>query len=163
MARSDKKRAARPSANLVREMTVTDGWSMTRIVDGWRIAQPNGHSFEVNTKEDSGVSLFFREMGPWLATMIEEGRQRSDERMSEELRAFLEGMSVSMDVSTGEHDESHRYFGEISEVMDYDREKHGVMLLVQNPEPNFDPKKASIPPGYKLVPIAPTARKKATT
>lgn len=58
-------------------------------------------------------------------------------RMTNKMRAFIEGMSVSVDVSTGEHDAHHRYFGKISEVMDDPEDKHGVTLLVQNAEPNF--------------------------
>jgi hypothetical protein len=38
--------------------------------------------------------------------------------MSDELRDFIEGMSVSVDVSTGEPDSSHRYMGTVTEVMD---------------------------------------------
>lgn len=53
------------------------------------------------------------------------------------MREWLEGMSVSVDVSTGDHDEQHRYFGTVTEVMDAPADKHGVTLLVQDAEPNF--------------------------
>jgi hypothetical protein len=58
-------------------------------------------------------------------------------RMNDKMRAFIEGMSVSVDVSTGEHDAGHRYFGTVTEVMDDLDDKHGVTLLVQDAEPNF--------------------------
>jgi hypothetical protein len=59
-----------------------------------------------------------------------------DGRMTDELRSFLEGMTVSMDVSTGDHDFDHRYYGTISEVMD-GNDKNGVTLLVYDAQPNF--------------------------
>lgn len=58
-------------------------------------------------------------------------------RMSDQMRDFIEGMSVSVDVSTGEHDAGNRYFGTVTEVMNDLTDKHGVTLLVQNAEPNF--------------------------
>jgi hypothetical protein len=60
-------------------------------------------------------------------------------RMLDEVRDLIEGMEVSVDVSTGDHDASHRYFGIVSEVMDHTEGKHGVILLVQQDvQPNFD-------------------------
>ena len=53
------------------------------------------------------------------------------------LRSMIEGMSVSVDVSTGDHDAGHRYFGTVTEVMECQGNKHGVTLLVQDAEPNF--------------------------
>ena len=53
------------------------------------------------------------------------------------LRSMIEGMSVSVDVSTGDHDAGHRYFGTVTEVMECQGDKHGVTLLVQDAEPNF--------------------------
>lgn len=57
--------------------------------------------------------------------------------MSHNMRDFIEGMSVSVDVSTCERDSHHRYFGTVTEVMDCECDKHGVTLLVQDAEPNF--------------------------
>lgn len=59
--------------------------------------------------------------------------------LSEELRELITGMTVSVDVSTGEHDAGNRLFGEVTEVMEYDggSDKHKVVLLVQEPTPNF--------------------------
>ncbi|WP_323016389.1 hypothetical protein [Castellaniella sp.] len=58
--------------------------------------------------------------------------------MDNKMRDFITGMSVSVDVSTGDDDVGNRYFGTVTEVMDYDGDKHGVTLLVQDAEPNFD-------------------------
>ncbi len=58
-------------------------------------------------------------------------------RLSDELRSVIEGMTVSVDVSTGDHDAGHRYFGTVTEVMDDIADKHGVTLLVQDAKPNF--------------------------
>jgi hypothetical protein len=66
-------------------------------------------------------------------------------RMSDELRDFIEGMSVSVDVSTGEPDSSHRYMGTVTEVMDDPEDKHGVVLLVQDAKPNFAAPAAAVP------------------
>lgn len=58
--------------------------------------------------------------------------------ISTRMRAQLMGMSVSVDVSNGEHDISNRYFGTITEVMDGDEHDKGeVVLLVQDATPNF--------------------------
>ena len=59
--------------------------------------------------------------------------------LSDELRDLITGMTVSVDVSTGEHDAGNRLFGEVTEVMEYDggSDKHKVVLLVQSPEANF--------------------------
>jgi len=58
--------------------------------------------------------------------------------LTHEMRDFIEGMSVSVDVSMGEPDAGRRYFGTITEVMDDPHDKHGVTLLVQDAKPNFD-------------------------
>ena len=56
-----------------------------------------------------------------------------------DLSGLLKGMSVSVDVSTGDHDSGNRYFGTVTEVMEAELDKHGVTLLVQDAEPNFTP------------------------
>lgn len=61
------------------------------------------------------------------------------DRMADGTRRMIEGMSVSIDVSTGDHDAGRRYFGTVTEVMDCNGDKHGVTLLVQDAEPNFTP------------------------
>ena len=51
----------------------------------------------------------------------------------------VEGMTVSVDVSTCDADEQHRVFGRITEAMEDPEGKHGLVLLVQDAvELNFD-------------------------
>lgn len=71
---------------------------------------------------------------------------------SDELRDLITGMTVSVDVSTGDHDAGNRLFGEVTEVMEYDggSDKHKVVLLVQSPEANF-----------KAAPAAPSVNERA--
>ncbi|WP_137917117.1 hypothetical protein [Hydrogenophaga sp. 2FB] len=65
--------------------------------------------------------------------------------MHERYRALIEGMSVSVDVSTGEADAGHRLFGTVCEVMDDPQSKHGVTLLIQDAEPNYVRAAAHVP------------------
>ena len=53
------------------------------------------------------------------------------------IAALVEGMEVSIDVSTGEHDSGHRLFGVVTLVQENQKSKHGLILLVQEPEANF--------------------------
>jgi len=76
----------------------------------------------------------------------------SDAGLPDEIRSFIEGMSVSVDVSTGDHDAGRRSFGTVTEVMDDLWDKHGVTLLVQDAKPNFTP-----PAAYPANQPAPTA------
>lgn len=55
-----------------------------------------------------------------------------------ELPELIEGMEVSVDVSTCDFDAGHRYFGTVTEVSELDTAKNGYILLVQDAEPNFD-------------------------
>ena len=65
--------------------------------------------------------------------------QHGHAKLGDELRNMIKGMSVSVDVSTGDHDAGRRYFGTVTEVMDNISDKYGVTLLVQDAEPNFAP------------------------
>lgn len=56
-----------------------------------------------------------------------------------ELIKQVEGMEVSVDVSTCDADAGHRYFGTVTEVSELDTAKNGYILLVQDAEPNFKP------------------------
>lgn len=51
----------------------------------------------------------------------------------------LIGLSVSVDVSTNDNDAAHRYFGKVDAVQECSDEKNGIILLVQEPKPNFTP------------------------
>ncbi|PVN89443.1 hypothetical protein C4749_21760 [Salmonella enterica subsp. enterica serovar Infantis] len=54
------------------------------------------------------------------------------------LPELIEGMEVSIDVSTCDADLGHRYFGTVTEALELDTAKNGYILLVQDAEPNFD-------------------------
>ncbi|EOK2739823.1 ead/Ea22-like family protein [Escherichia coli] len=54
------------------------------------------------------------------------------------LAELIEGMEVSIDVSTCDADLGNRYFGTVTEVSELDTAKNGYILLVQDAEPNFD-------------------------
>ncbi|EPH3762222.1 DUF551 domain-containing protein [Escherichia coli] len=55
-----------------------------------------------------------------------------------DLPELIEGMEVSIDVSTCDADLGNRYFGTVTEVSELDAAKNGYILLVQDAEPNFD-------------------------
>jgi hypothetical protein len=54
-----------------------------------------------------------------------------------DIAALVEGMDVSIDVSTGEHDSNNRLFGTVTLAQENQGSKHGLILLVQEPTPNF--------------------------
>ena len=53
------------------------------------------------------------------------------------IAALVTGMEVSIDVSTGDHDSTHRLFGVVDLVQENQKSKHGLILLVQEPKANF--------------------------
>ncbi|EGW0904041.1 DUF551 domain-containing protein [Salmonella enterica] len=55
-----------------------------------------------------------------------------------ELPELIEGMEVSVDVSTCAFDAGHRYFGTVTEISELYTAKNGYILLVQDAKPNFD-------------------------
>ncbi|HCO8805203.1 ead/Ea22-like family protein [Escherichia coli] len=75
------------------------------------------------------------------------------------LEELIEGMEVSIDVSTCDADLGNRYFGTVTEVLELDTAKNGYILLVQDAEPNFDINGNSpvIPDGWVIVPKKLTA------
>lgn len=54
------------------------------------------------------------------------------------LPELIEGMEVSIDVSTCDADLGNRYLGTVTEALELDTAKNGYILLVQDAEPNFD-------------------------
>lgn len=74
------------------------------------------------------------------AAMLQGGQPVSQtyELPEYELPELIEGMEVSVDVSTCDFDAGHRYFGTVTEVSELDTAKNGYILLVQDAEPNFD-------------------------
>lgn len=75
-----------------------------------------------------------------------------------ELPELIEGMEVSIDVSTCDADAGNRYFGTVTEVSELDTAKNGYILLVQDAEPNFDVNGNSpvVPDDWVMVPKEPT-------
>lgn len=70
------------------------------------------------------------------------------------LPELIEGMEVSIDVSTCDADAGNRYFGTVTEVSELDTAKNGYILLVQDAKPNFDvngnsPVQSPIDHGYR--------------
>lgn len=59
-------------------------------------------------------------------------------QLEDNLPDIIEGMSVSVDVSTNDHDSGNRLFGVVDEVMENGYDKNGYILLVYETEPNFD-------------------------
>ncbi|EEJ8888229.1 DUF550 domain-containing protein [Salmonella enterica subsp. enterica] len=74
------------------------------------------------------------------------------------LPELIEGMEVSIDVSTCGADAGNRYFGTVTEVSELYTAKNGYILLVQDAEPNFDVNGNSpaIPDDWVMVPKEPT-------
>lgn len=70
------------------------------------------------------------------------------------LPELIEGMEVSIDVSTCDADLGNRYFGTVTEALELDTAKNGYILLVQDAEPNFDVNGNSpvTPDGWVIVP-----------
>ena len=56
---------------------------------------------------------------------------------AQDVAALVEGMEVSIDVSTGDHDSGNRLFGVVDLVQENHGSKHGLILLVQEPKANF--------------------------
>ena len=54
------------------------------------------------------------------------------------LPELIEGMEVSIDVSTCDADLGNRYFGTVTDSLELDTAKNCYILLVQDAEPNFD-------------------------
>lgn len=75
------------------------------------------------------------------------------------LPELIEGMEVSIDVSTCDADLGNRYFGTVTEALELDTAKNGYILLVQDAEPNFDINDNSpvTPDGWVIVPKKLTA------
>ncbi|EOM8192215.1 hypothetical protein ACNGVB_004501 [Salmonella enterica] len=74
------------------------------------------------------------------------------------LPELIEGMEVSIDVSTCDADAGNRYFGTITEVSELYTAKNGYILLVQDAKPNFDVNGNSpvTPDDWVMVPKEPT-------
>lgn len=118
-------------------------------VDGWNACR-------AAMLQSFGNSEQFNEIGSWNNHKNTPTAKPAIDTC--ELIKQIEGMEVSVDVSTCDADAGHRYFGTVTEVSELDTAKNGYILLVQDAEPNFKPAGNSpvIPDGYALVPIEPT-------
>jgi len=85
----------------------------------------------------SQIVSALRELRELRAAMLQGKAEPVSQR--DELPELLEGMEVSVDVSTCDSDAGHRYFGTVTEVSELEGAKHGLILLVQDAEPNFKP------------------------
>ncbi|HAB2399784.1 TPA_asm: DUF551 domain-containing protein [Salmonella enterica subsp. enterica serovar Mbandaka] len=105
------------------------------------------HSCKVN-RRDLVTALEF--MNSCRAAML----QAEPVSQAYELPEIIEGMEVSIDVSTCDADAGNRYFGTVTEVSELDTAKNGYILLVQDAKPNFDVNGNSpvIPDGWVMVP-----------
>lgn len=79
--------------------------------------------------------------------------ERVEQFMLSKLPELIEGMEVSIDVSTGDDDIDNRLFGTVEECMD-NNSKNNMILLVHHAEPNFKPK-PFVPENWQLVPKEP--------
>lgn len=68
---------------------------------------------------------------------IAETSTNENEIETHTLLKSIEGMEVSVDVSTCDADAGHRYFGTVTEISELDTAKNGYILLVQDAKPNF--------------------------
>lgn len=89
-------------------------------------------------------SWFYSRLADVLAEASREAHFKlEDGSLNDAARTAIEGMSVSVDVSTGDGDAGNRYFGTVTEIMDASSsDKHGVVLLVQDAAANFNPPSA---------------------
>ena len=69
-------------------------------------------------------------------TAIKEALAQPEQKPTD-IAALVQGMEVSIDVSTGDHDAQRRLFGTVTLVQQNQRSRHGLILLVQDPQPNF--------------------------
>lgn len=93
--------------------------------------------------------LAFRmKVTPQVVLALLDEREAANKRIAEleaepvsqayNLAELIEGMEVSIDVSTCDADLGNRYFGTVTEALELDTAKNGYILLVQDAEPNFD-------------------------
>ena len=69
-------------------------------------------------------------------TAIKEALAQPEQKPTD-IAALVQGMEVSIDVSTGDHDAQRRLFGTVTLVQQNQGSRHGLILLVQDPQPNF--------------------------
>ncbi|EPF6160775.1 DUF551 domain-containing protein [Citrobacter sedlakii] len=103
-------------------VSVPDEWT---IADAVRFCKETG-------RQDAGAA-----MDAWNACRAAMLQDAEPVSQTYELPELIEGMEVSIDVSTCDADAGNRYFGTVTEVSELDTAKNGYILLVQDAEPNF--------------------------
>lgn len=89
------------------------------------------------------LSTFLRTAG-YSGGLISKLTNLVNSQLCNNLPNIIEGMSVSVDVSTNDHDSGNRLFGVVNEVMEDVYDKSGYTLLVYETEPNFDVDKTKV-------------------
>lgn len=91
---------------------------------------------EMATSDDMNLyqKSFAQGYNACRAAMLQGGQPVSQ---TYELPELIEGMEVSIDVSTCDADAGNRYFGTVTEISELYTAKNGYILLVQDAEPNF--------------------------
>jgi hypothetical protein len=107
------------------------------------LAQPAQEPASVTYKEVADtMNMLWRGKPKQVAIAIEMENMRlytaPPQPAPVDIASLVEGMEVSIDVSTGEHDYGNRLFGTVTLVQESQYGKHGLILLVQNPEANFE-------------------------
>lgn len=93
-------------------------------------------SFEHPFAEDDELKSFAVEIWNACRTAMLHGAEPVSQTY--ELPELIEGMEVSIDVSTCDADAGNRYFGTVTEISELYTAKNGYILLVQDAKPNFD-------------------------
>ncbi len=92
---------------------------------------------EMATSDDMNLyqKSFAQGYNACRAAMLQGGQPVSQ---TYNLPELIEGMEVSVGVSTCDFDAGHRYFGTVTEISELYTAKNGYILLVQDAKPNFD-------------------------
>lgn len=117
-----------------------------------RAVQLNSELGEYAASNLSGAYGLFAEF--WRVACGAAMLQAEPVTTANKLPELIEGMEVSIDVSTCDADAGNRYFGTVAELSELDGAKNGYILLVQDAKPNFNQSGNSpvIPEGYVMVP-----------
>nr|WP_250393266.1 DUF551 domain-containing protein [Escherichia coli] len=100
-----------------------------------RVAMDSLELYEMELPVIDDVMLALAELQQRRAAMLQGGQPVNQ---TYNLPELIEGMEVSIDVSTCDADLGNRYFGTVTEASELDTAKNGYILLVQDAEPNFD-------------------------
>lgn len=91
-------------------------------------------------RQGSGACVAFKNGAEWAVRKYGRAAPVAPAELTrDQIAELVEGMSVSVDISTGEHDLTHRLMGTVTEAMHDEHDKHGLTLLVQDAKPNFTP------------------------